>query len=161
MMREKFKNPKNYWKHIKPRIVDNKTYVTPEAFAAHFSHPYASQDTEIASSDENYVVHNEMPDRKFIPQEIYSAINHLKSGKATGSDDIRNEYISYENKQLKLVLTLKPVLQLQFNEIYDTGIFLAQWSSRIIVPMYKKGNREDPAKYRDITLTSAMSKLLT
>ena len=131
LMREKFTNPKNYWKQIKPRSVDNKTYVAPEAFATHFSRLYASQDTVIASSDENYVVHNEMLDREFTLQEIDGAIKHLKSGKAAGSDDIRNEYISYENKQLK------PVLQLLFNEIYNTGIYPAQWSSGIIVPIYK------------------------
>ena len=70
-----------------------------------------------------------------ILQEIDSAIKNLKSGKATGSDDIRNEYISYENKQLR------PALKLLFNEIYDTGIYPAQWCSGIIVPIYKKGNR--------------------
>ena len=32
---------------------------------------------------------------------------------------------------------------------------------RIIVSIYKKGTREDPSNYRGITLTSAMSKLLT
>ena len=120
--------------------MDNKTYVAPGAFATHFSRLYAFQDTESASSDKNYVVHNEMLDKKFTLQEIDGAIKHLKSGKAAGSDDIRNEYISYENKQLK------PVLQLLFNEIYNTGIYPAQWSS---------------GTYRGITLTSAMSKLFT
>ena len=110
---------------------------------------------KIQSSDENYVMHNEMLDRKFTLQEIDGAIKHLKSGKAAGSDDIRNEYISYENKQLK------PILQLLFNEIYNTGIYPAQRSSGIIVPIYKKGNKEDPSNYRGITLTSAMSKLFT
>ena len=56
---------------------------------------------------------------------------------------------------------LKPVLQLLFNEIYGTGIYPAQWSSGIIVPIYMKGNSEDPSNYRGITLTSVMSKLFT
>ena len=94
-------------------------------------------------------------DKEFTLQEIDSAIKHLKSGKATGSDDIRNEYISYEKRQLK------PVLKLLFNEIYDTGIYPEQWSSGIIIPIYKKGTREDPSNYRGITLTGAMSTLFT
>ena len=65
-MREKFTNPKSYWKHIKPRIIANKTYVAPGVFAEHFSQLYASQSTEIASSDENYIVQNKMLDRKLI-----------------------------------------------------------------------------------------------
>ena len=50
LVREKFTNPKNYGTYTKPRSVDNKTYVAPEAFATHFSRLYASQDTDIASS---------------------------------------------------------------------------------------------------------------
>ena len=42
-------------------------------------------------------------DKDFTLQEIDSTIKHLKSGKATGSDDIRNEYISYEKRLLKPV----------------------------------------------------------
>ena len=54
---------------------------------------------------------------------------------------------------------LKSVLKILFNAIYDTGIYPEQWSSGIIVPVYKKGTREDPSNYRGITATSAMSKL--
>ena len=154
-MREKFTNPKSYYKHIKPRIIENKTYIAPEVFAEHFSKLYVSHSTGIASSDEHYVVQNEILDRKFTLQKIDSTNKHLKSGKTTGSDDIRNEYISYENKQLK------PVLKLLFNEIYDTGIYPAEWCTGIIAPIYKKGNGEDPSNYRGITLTRAMSKLFT
>ena len=100
-------------------------------------------------------MYNDMLDKGFTLQEMDSAINHLKSGKATGSNDIRNEYISYENRQLK------PVLKLLFNEIYDTKIYHEQWFSGVIIPIYKKGTREDPSNYRGITLTSAMSKLFT
>ena len=155
LLSQKFTNSKNYWKLIKPRIGDTKTYVAPEVFAEHFSQLYASQDSEIVYPDENYVIYNDILDKEFTLQEIDSAIKHLKSGKATGSDDIRNEYISYEKRQLK------PVMKLLFNEIYDTGIYPEQWSSGIIIPIYKKGTREDPSNYRGITLTSAMSKLFT
>ena len=41
------------------------------------------------------------------------------------------------------------------------SILLSAWCSGIIVPIYKKGNREDASNYRGITLTSAMSKLFT
>ena len=45
--------------------------------------------------------------------------------------------------------------------MYDTGIYPAQWCSGIIIPIYKKGNREDASNDRGITLTSAMSELFT
>ena len=59
-MSQKFTNPKNYWKLIKPRIGDTKTYVAPEGFAEHFSQLYASQDSEIVYPDKNYVMYNDI-----------------------------------------------------------------------------------------------------
>ena len=70
---------------------------------------------------------------------VESAINHLKCGKAFGPDDIRNEFIKYEKQNLKFVLN-----QL-FNVIYDTGIYPDKWSTGAIVPIYKKGDKDDPA----------------
>ena len=41
-------------------------------------------------------------------------------------------------------------------------VYVFCWTRyHIIVPIYKKGSREDPSNYRGITLTSAMSKLFT
>ena len=56
---------------------------------------------------------------------------------------------------------LKPILQLLINEIYDTGLYTDQWSPGINVPIFEKGNREDPANCTGISLTSAMSILFT
>ena len=83
------------------------------------------------------------------------AIKHLKFGKATGPDDIRNEYITYEKQNLK------HLFRELFNVIYETGAFPDQWSTCVKVPIYKKGDTNDPANYRGITLTCAMSKLFT
>ena len=43
--------------------------------------------------------------------------------------------------------------------IYETGAYPDQWSTGVIVPIYKKGDTDDPANYRGITLICAMSKL--
>ena len=48
-----------------------------------------------------------------------------------------------------------------FNIIYDTGIYPENWSTGVIVPIYKKGDKDNPANYREITLTCALSKLFT
>ena len=51
-----------------------------------------------------------------------------------------------------------PVL---FNKLYDASFYPEIWSTRVIVPIYKKGDCKQPANYRGITLTSTMSKLFT
>ena len=71
----------------------------------------------------------------------------MKCGKVSGPDDIRNEFIKYEKQNLKFVLNHL------FNVIYDTGIYLEKLSTGVIVPIYKKGDKDDPSNYRGITLT--------
>ena len=43
----------------------------------------------------------------------------------------------------------------------STGYYPESWTTGIIVPIYKKGDRKIPGNYRGITLTSTMSKLFT
>ena len=56
---------------------------------------------------------------------------------------------------------LKYVLTELFNKIYYTGHFPDQWTTGVIVPIFKKGDKKNPANYRGITLTSTMGKLFT
>ena len=119
-MRYKITDPRKYWQHIKPRNGRCDSDVAPAKFAEHFSQLYSSNNTYVTQnmlSEDDYDVQNEILDRKFTIYEVGCAINHLKCGKASGPDDIRNEYIKYEKQNLKLVLN-----QL-FNMIYDTGIY--------------------------------------
>ena len=106
-------------------------------------------------SEENYDVQNEILDRDLTVCEVECAINHLKCGKASGPDDIRKEFIKYEKQNLKFVLNQ------QFYVIYDTGIYPEKWSTWVIVLIYTKDDKNDPANYKGITLTCAMSKLFT
>ena len=48
-----------------------------------------------------------------------------------------------------------------FNVILNTGNFPVAWTKGILVPLYKKGDKSDVKKYRDITLLSNFAKLFT
>ena len=74
-------------------------------------------------SGDVYDVRNDILDGQFSLYEVECAIKHLKSGKATGPDYIRNEYITYEKQNLK------HVLRELFNVIYETGAYPDQWST--------------------------------
>ncbi len=54
-----------------------------------------------------------------------------------------------------------PYLKDLFNTIYEEGSFPAEWSESIIVPLHKKGSRDEPNKYRAISLISSISKIFT
>ena len=62
---------------------------------------------------------------------------------------------------LVTAIILKHVLTGLFNTIYNTGNFPDQWTTGVIVPIFKKSDNDNPANYRGITLTSTMGKLFT
>ena len=114
----KFTDPRKYWQHIKPRTSQCDMNVTPAPFVEHFSKFYSSKHIlRNVSRKDVYDVRNDILDGHFSLYEVECAIKHLKSGKATGPDDIRNEYITYEKQNLK------HVLRELFNVIYETGAY--------------------------------------
>ena len=48
-----------------------------------------------------------------------------------------------------------------FNKIFELGFFPSCWSDGFIVPIYKKGDKNEPSNYRGITLLSTIGKLFT
>ena len=48
-----------------------------------------------------------------------------------------------------------------FNKLYSIGFFPTEWSTGVIVPIHKRGDKNNPQNYRGITLTSTMSKIFT
>ena len=48
-----------------------------------------------------------------------------------------------------------------FNHILDSKVFPSKWAEGIIVPIFKKGDKNEPSNYRGITLISWFGKLFT
>ena len=46
-----------------------------------------------------------------------------------------------------------------FNVLFDRGIYPDSWTKSIIVPLFKKGNQNDPNNYRGISLCDISSTL--
>ena len=53
------------------------------------------------------------------------------------------------------------VLKAMFNNLLRLEYFPSIWSTGIIIPIHKSGERDDPNNYRGITLNSCISKLFT
>jgi hypothetical protein len=47
-----------------------------------------------------------------------------------------------------------------FNESLKTGFIPSQWKQAIVVPVFKKGNKNQPNNYRPISLTSSFSRIM-
>ena len=98
-----------------------------------------------------------MPDIEYLDAEISEdevrkALRGLKSGKASGPDDISAEMLkTAEDVIIEFLVKL-------FNTLFMNGIYPEGWKEAIIVPVYKKGDKDSPNNYRGISLLSLIGK---
>lgn len=85
-------------------------------------------------------------------EEIQHIIKRLKNKKASGIDNIINEYIK------KCPLEMSNILVKFFNLVLITGIVPTDWCLGVIKPWYKnKGSADDPENYRGVTFTEKLN----
>lgn len=87
-------------------------------------------------------------------KEIQKEINRARNGKAAGEDKIVAELIKYGGKQLH------EQLQELVKQIWDKEEIPGEWTTGIITPIHKKGNREKCSNYRAITLLNTAYKIV-
>ena len=99
---------------------------------------------------------NETINEPFTKNEICKHITSLKNNRASGADNILNEFIKHCPEELI------PAIVKLFNVILETGIIPTDWTIGIIKALYKnKGDINDVNNYRGITLLSCLGKLFT
>ena len=81
------------------------------------------------------------------------SIGRAKNNKAPGIDTITNELLKNGGDDLIYSLTD------MFNRLLFLESSPIEWNKGIIVPIFKKGARNDLNNYRGITLTSCVSKI--
>ncbi|VDI19966.1 Hypothetical predicted protein, partial [Mytilus galloprovincialis] len=94
-------------------------------------------------------------DSPFTEKELDDGIKKLKRDKSTGYDNMMNEYIIMSKN------FIKPVLCKIFNCILTNGDFPELWVKSIIIPVFKKGDFNQPGNFRGISLVSHIGKLFT
>ena len=94
-------------------------------------------------------------DRPISAQEVTNAIHKLKNGKAPGTDGIFPEMIKNAGD-----LAVKFLTKL-FNRLFDEGIYPEEWCKAIVVPIFKKGDKNITDNYRGVSLLSLISKCYT
>ena len=93
--------------------------------------------------------------RAIDPQEIREAIRKLKSGKAHGCDGILADMLKLAGD------TAVQFLKKLFSAVFDEGLCPEQWPMAIIIPLFKKGNKNNTDNYRGISRLSLISKCFT
>ena len=85
---------------------------------------------------------------------IDKLISELDEHKACGPDGIRPIILK------RLRASISPTLQCIFSKSLAEGQVPDDWKHANVTPLHKKGNRNDPANYRPISLTFVCCKLM-
>ncbi|KAG2205230.1 hypothetical protein INT47_009495 [Mucor saturninus] len=97
---------------------------------------------------------HDVQDPSFLDADLISMhFNDLPNRKAPGPDHLKAEML----KPVKDLLS--PFLSLYFQVCYQWSYTPSLWRQATVYPIFKKGDKSDPANYRPISLTSVLRKL--
>ena len=153
-------NQKLFWQKIRKKSNDVTGNCNFHEYFKNINNvePFLGPDEEKEVSDWEKSMNNwqvDCLDKEMSMKELDEELNKLKTNKAPGLDSILNEFL------VNSCPLMKEVLLKLFNSIFSTGCFPSQWATGEIIPIYKKGDKNNPENYRGVTLISAVGKLFT
>ena len=149
------KDGKTFWKLLDKfeHKQDNKAFksaISEDRWTSHFKNifqePNANDPLPKSTVDQGPL------DFEISDEEIQLGSYILRNGKSPGYDSISNEMIT-------CLLNVKPeIIRKLFNALLQNSGKINKWTTSMISPIYKKGNKMMPDNYRAISLTSCFAK---
>ena len=112
------------------------------------------RDNMLQSLPSKYEQFPTMPKINIHPSGVKTLLEDLDINKATGPNLIPTRVL----KECSSILA--PVLAELFQNSTDTGMVPDDWLTANVVGIYKKGDKQEPANYRPVSLTSVTCKVL-
>ncbi|XP_072030407.1 uncharacterized protein [Amphiura filiformis] len=161
-------NPaKKLWSYVKslkidkigipPLLYKNRLVSQPKQKAEALSEQYRSVFTSESTShlpSKGPSKHDTMPDIEITTNGIEKLLTALNPKKAVGPDQVSTWMLK------TFASTLAPILKEIFTQSLRTGDVPADWKLANISAIFKKGERNDPANYCPVSLTSVTCKLM-
>ena len=136
------KNPKQYWRLIKQNCNKKGVFTSVE-------------ENQHENVLRNIVQNHQCEDLEtpITEQEIINSTKSIHANCSPGPDGICIE-------MLKETLTsILPYLTSLFNDIFNSGIYPADWGKNIICPIIQNGSKTSPENYRGVSLINSISKI--
>lgn len=111
------------------------------------------QDGTQDDGEEEVRIEQERTEEDIKEEEVWSALRKMKKKKAAGIDGIPTEAWLYAGEELRG--RLLDLLKL----IWRKGKIPNDWKKSIVVPIYKRGDKEVPGNYRGISLLCTAYKI--
>ena len=134
--------------HYKGRYRSNKTDQCES-----FNKFFCDQFTEASSYSIPINLPTNVSPENFSFYDVYNFLRRVKPNKAPGPDAISGHVLK------NCAIALSTPLTLLFNMSYSQGQLPPDWKTAHVVPIHKKGRKDDVENYRPISLTSLVMKI--
>ena len=164
----------NFWRHMKVVQGKTKSNVVPDLVnpsdgssaktaseKADLLNTFFAKQTELAGSSSSTPDLSATPKNtktfqtlSCTPSDVFEVVSSLKIGKASGLDGLPSRLLRLCAKGISTSLSAL------FNLSFRTSTFPSSWKTALVVPVFKKGDRNTPSNYRPIALLPIVSKVL-
>lgn len=144
--------------------INNAPETDPGTIAEHFGQYFSSiADKKVAEHFKNNISQqsttcNQVNHSIFLkptsPSEVRDIINGLKNTNAVGVDGISTKALKYAGE------VIAEPLACLINKCFQQGYFPSIFKIAIVLPIYKKGDKQDSENYRPISLLCVISKVI-
>ena len=114
----------------------------------YFSSMFTSEVQEYIPTLASQTTPSELPDVNISPSAVKMKLKTLNVTGATGPDDLNPRLLQEAHHSLCV-----PLAHL-YRKSLDTGSLPRNWTLAQVVPIHKKGDRQDPGNYRPVSLTA-------
>ena len=95
-----------------------------------------------------------MPEISISVSGVQKLLSNLQTGKACGPDNIKPIVLK------NLSVQIAPLVTRIFKKSLDSGTVPSDWIKANVTPLFKKGDKSNPAYYRPISLTCVLCKVM-
>ena len=157
-------NQNDFWQKIKD-VLRKKSYnrnkISLDSWFTHFKDVLEKHENNVTDDATNANENNDTIDKEYIDvldrpiskTDVLKAMHKLKNNKASGPDGMIGEFFKFSSE------IISDYLVALSNHLFDNGFYPDDWCESIILPLFKKGNFNDPNNYRGISLCNIASKL--
>ncbi len=145
-------------------IKDNKEITHTKEIAQAFNNYFTEVGPKLAKlcSPQSEIVGKLLGERKstqfnfkqVTKAEVMKVISKMEPKKSTGHDEISNKVLKAISNGILTPLTII------INRCIKDGTFPKEWKLAKVIPIHKKGSKEDMGNYRPISLLPTMSKVI-
>jgi hypothetical protein len=154
-------NQKEFWdtvRNIIPKRNKSSNHISADDWVLHFKglleHENCVVDSHTTNDNNINADANDLSlNRPIGKDEVELAVRKLKLKKAAGPDGLISEI--FKNAQNLVV----DFFHIYLNKLFDSGVYPDSWCESVILPLYKKGDTNNPSNYRGISLSNVSSKI--